>query len=424
MTPAVLDAAPGQAVTYELRVRNTGTVVDEFTFEPLGDAAPWVEVDRPVLPLFPGAEEAVQVSVTPPRAAQTPSGTMPFAVRVASREDPEGSAVAEATVEVGTFVDLFAELVPRTARGRRQGSTDLAVDNRGNLPIALALSGVDEDGLLDIRVEPPAVTTDPGTATFADVVVRPKKAFWRGPSKTLPFQVVAGREDVDEALVVDGTLVQEPLVPKWALRGLMAFLLLALLFIPLWLAFLKPEIQSAAREAAAEEVAEVMAENAGAGGGGGSEAEGAGGGGGSDGEGGGGDGGATATPPTPDTVPPPAPAPVPQALRLAVSAAPGGGTDVDTFPVLPGQVFRLTDVVLQNPEGDTGRLEVQRDGAPLLSLALQNFRDIDYHFVAPIVFTEGQTLQLHVRCDAVAPRSGSPERCTPSGSFVGFLGPP
>lgn len=86
-----------------------------------------------------------------------------------------------------------------------------------------------------------------------------------------------------------------------------------------------------------------------------------------------------------------------------------------------GQLLRLTDIVLQNPQGDSGRLEVRRDGDVLLTLALQNFRDIDYHFVAPILFGEGSSLQLSLVCDAVTAPATS---CRPSGSFVGFLAEP
>lgn len=423
LNPANLVVAAGETATFELRVRNTGTVVDEFTFEVLGDVPDWIQVEPPVLPLFPAGEETVRVLVTPPRASTTASGTIPFAIRAVSREDPEGSAVAEATVDVAPFTDLFIELVPRTARGRRRAKTDLAVDNRGNLPVHLDLAGFDPDELLGVLVDPGAMTSEPGTATFADVQIRPAKTFWRGPSKTLPFQVVATPvraegegEGEGERLTATGTMVQEAMVPRWALRGALLFLLLLLALIPIWFAFLKPRVESTARDAAQEEVQEALiaagidpdgAGDADAGGGGGAE------------QGGGEDGGGEDDTTTTTTPPPPADEGPgePTDLRLAVSAGPGS-TSTSPFTVPSGQVLRITDIVLQNPQGDSGRLEVRRDGAVLLSLALQNFRDIDYHFVAPIVFQSGQSLELRVECEAVlAPAT----QCAPAGSFVGFL---
>ena len=47
---------PGAGASLEIRVRNTGQVVDQFSLDILGDAAPWTTVEPPSLSLFPGAE--------------------------------------------------------------------------------------------------------------------------------------------------------------------------------------------------------------------------------------------------------------------------------------------------------------------------------------------------------------------------------
>ncbi len=46
-------------------------------------------------------------------------------------------------------------------------------------------------------------------------------------------------------------------------------------------------------------------------------------------------------------------------------------------------------------------------------IGLGNFRDLDYHFVAPIVFTAGQKLVLAADCTSPG--------CTPGAYFAGFL---
>ena len=55
VTPAV-SVEPGGTVTVAVKVRNTGTVVDEFVLDVLGDAAGWATVAPPAVNLFPGAE--------------------------------------------------------------------------------------------------------------------------------------------------------------------------------------------------------------------------------------------------------------------------------------------------------------------------------------------------------------------------------
>src|SRR5215831_8280718 len=156
VTPAVA-VEPGQEASVEVRVRNTGTVVDEFALDVLGDAAGWAAAEPPTLSLFPGAEGTAKIVFRPPRASTTPSGSVPFGLRARSREDPAGSAVEEGSVEVGAFTEPFAELVPRTSRGSGSGSHDLALDNRGNARVNAELEATDADRQLKFDIKPPAV---------------------------------------------------------------------------------------------------------------------------------------------------------------------------------------------------------------------------------------------------------------------------
>ncbi|MFI8860740.1 hydrogenase expression protein, partial [Streptomyces prasinus] len=41
LEPVSTTVDPGGGATVRLRVRNTGDVVDEYRFEPVGDLAPW-----------------------------------------------------------------------------------------------------------------------------------------------------------------------------------------------------------------------------------------------------------------------------------------------------------------------------------------------------------------------------------------------
>ena len=86
-----------------------------------------------------------------------------------------------------------------------------------------------------------------------------------------------------------------------------------------------------------------------------------------------------------------------------------------TFTPPAGKSYQLTDIVLENPKGDTGTITVLRSGTPLMVLALDNFRDLDYHFVSPIVFPSGAKLQLNAACS-------SPD-CTPGMYFDGYTLP-
>jgi len=69
--------------------------------------------------------------------------------------------------------------------------------------------------------------------------------------------------------------------------------------------------------------------------------------------------------------------------------------------------------VLQNPGGSTGSLVIKRDGDILLSVSLENFRDLDYHFVTPLTFPAGTKLVLEAACTSAT--------CTPAALFSGAL---
>src|SRR5438874_1254564 len=130
VTP-VVSAAPGGAGAAEVRIRNIGTVVDQFVINLLGEASAWATVDPPFVSLFPGAEETVTVNFRPPRSSSVIAGGIPFGVRVSSKEDPDFSAVEEGSVQISGFAAVTAKLVPRTSQGRSGGEHRLEVTNTG-----------------------------------------------------------------------------------------------------------------------------------------------------------------------------------------------------------------------------------------------------------------------------------------------------
>jgi hypothetical protein len=73
-----VEVAPGTRVSLELLVRNTGTVVDQFTVDVLGPAAAWARAEPPAVSLFPQAEETVTIVFAPPRLSSTTPGADAF----------------------------------------------------------------------------------------------------------------------------------------------------------------------------------------------------------------------------------------------------------------------------------------------------------------------------------------------------------
>jgi hypothetical protein len=183
------EVEPGESVSWSYRIRNSGQVVDQFMIDVVGDAGEWATAEPAEVNLFPGGEEEVTITFAPPRSSSVPAGEVAFAVRIVSSEDTAGSAVVEGTIRVLPFDEMNAELVPRTIRLKRRGTTELAVDNAGNTSRSVQFFIEQEEDNLRVIVDPTVMDLTPGKATFANVTVRPKRTFWRGQPKTLPFQI-------------------------------------------------------------------------------------------------------------------------------------------------------------------------------------------------------------------------------------------
>lgn len=408
---STLEVEPGGQVSGQLTVRNTGDVVDEFSFEVLGDAAGWTVVDPATLRLFPNTEQSATVRFQPPRAPTTPVGEVPFGIKVVPTEDPGGSAVAEGSLQVAPFSDVFAELLPHTSKGRRSAKHELAVDNRGNERVNADVTAVDQEDVLDFDVDPPGMVSEPGTASFGTLKVSSSERHWRGPPVSRPFQVMV-HPDGEEPLELDGTMVQEAMIPSWLPKALLALLLLLALLAVLWFTLLRPTLESAAREAVEEPLEELSEQNAAqdeqiqAAAQQASEAQ-------QD-----GDGSAAGGEATPEPTPEPTTTEVAFDDRLAASDGTGDAVGTDTFTVGSEETLRLTDVLLENPQGHAGFVRLLRNDGVLVEVALENFRSLDYHFVSPVVFAGDDVLVLEVEC--AEPAEGADE-CDAAAYVTGRL---
>lgn len=400
-----LDAG-GEAVV-PLQIRNNGQVVEGYQISVIGAPGAWATVEPATVSLYPGTTTTATVTFRPPRSARTPAGEQAFGVKVLPTEHPELTVVPEGVVEVLPFLETTAELIPRTSQGRR-GRHKVAVDNRGNVPVNVLVEAASDGERVGFKVDPVGLVIEPGEARFVSVTVKARKQIWRGQPVTHPFVVGVSPQD-STPVELDGSYVQTPVVPKWLLWLLLGLVLLVGTVLALWFWLLKPTIESQAKEAAeasAEEAA-VAAEEAAA------AAEDAG--------GAANDAKKAADEAEENTGREPEPrvkvTDVSPRLNVIV-----GGTGTDTYD-LPGpdDTFSLTDVVFSNPQGDFGRVQVIVDDDVRLEHALENFRDLDFHFVSPIMVNDDVTLRVVCRSPGEPPDAAVPDTCDVSVLLGGEL---
>lgn len=409
-----LTVDPGQTATCQLSLSNTGTIVEQFAIMILGDGAEWVRSEPPVVSMFPGAQQTVTLRFTPPREHTTPTGPIPFAVKVIPSNEPDSSVTEEGVITVGSFNDVGAELLPRVVSGRIGGRQRLAVDSRGNLPLPVEITARDPAEAIRFRVRPASLTTVPGSAHFVRIRIKPRKRFWKGPAQLKQYQIQVDAAD-EKPLVLDGQFKQSAVLPKWFFALIALLIALALL----WYLILRPAIRDTAVNAnksalaaqaaqtkqlqtqvsAAQKQASSASQTANAALAGSKQTT------------------TTSTTlkklvsaaPTTSTTAttvvastaPPVTSPTDG--NLQVVAAPGSTATDATQSVASGTYLELSDLVIQNVSGSSGVARIERvvPGQPVQDLLIENLSELtdqEYTFSTPIVFTHDQQLQLRVDC--------------------------
>ncbi|MEI7034375.1 hypothetical protein [Streptomyces pratensis] len=430
-------AVPGEETALPLQVLNSGRTVEEYRFEVVGACAAWSTVEPAVLSLYPGDSGTVSLVLRPPRDAAVPAGESTFGIRVVPAGGQDDTVVPEGRVTVLPFHETTAELVPRGSTGARSGRHQFAVDNRGNVPVTVRLGAQPGTEQARVAFAVPELRIEPGHAKFARLRIRPAKRMWRGTPVTHAFQVFAAPqpaegEEPPAPVLVDGSYQQEPILPRWLPRALITAAVVLIALVGIWYLLLRPAVKSAAREAvtpeavrsaAAADRSDVPVEGGpgGAGSSGGAVA------------GVGPDGGASGPTPSPSpsatgsgdaegSTGAVAAAGDPTSAQVRVQDGVGGGSNTGTALEVPaGHVFQLTDIVVQNPQGDAGTVVVTAgEDTRVLSLGLENFRDSDYHFVTPILVPAGGRVTMTIDCRRVGRPVGAPapSRCT-SSMFLG-----
>lgn len=417
-----LTVAPGGVATTTLTVRNGLDIVEAYSLEVVGDCAAWTTVEPARVSLYPGTSTTVTVRLAPPRSPAARAGEFPLGIRVLPTERPDLVTVPETTVTVTPFQELQAAIAPRRRRGWLRGRYRTSARNLGNAPGTVVFTPGQAGEDLRFKVTPEKLRLEPGESGEVRVQARARKLIWFGKQATWPFEVTVSPEEVGppgeepvpapaepptaaQRPVLSGEFLQIPIFPRWLLALLAA--LIALLLA--WFALVRPAVRSSAKQAAEQAVAQQSATPVAATGG---------------------EPAAPAPGGTPNQGKPAAGQPSagqpssgsrggsgPGGLALPGTGQQSSATiDVQTanaaastgsYQVPHGKVFDITDIVAANFQGDQGLLTITAGKQTITTIALETFRNQDYHWVTPIQVPEDQAVTVNVTCEAPGtPASG------------------
>ncbi len=415
-----VEVQPGGAARCHVLVRNNSAVVDQFVFAVRGDVVDWTEVKPARVNLMPHQEITVELTFSPPRSSEVLAGEHAVALQVSSRGGPGGAVVQEGTVVVAPFTEVETGIVPVTSSSRRRGKHTVAIDNNGNHPHGVEVTAADPDSKLTFKIRPHAPRLEPGTATFVKVTARPKRYFWKGPNRHLPFQVtviIPGGAPIE----VDAGLEQGPLIPQrffWLFSILLAILLALVVIVtallrqrpvsiagpsPTFTPTPTPTPSTTRPRTTTPAPTSTAARTTPAGGTGGVARRPGAGTGGSGGDGDGGDVNTTTF-----------------TIRAQAFPGVGGGPQLFAYVVPDGPRHRVTSVVLRNPSADVGEVRVRHGDRVIATVDLADVdRDGTDALVlgpdrAPLV-APGERVVLAVTC------RNARDACTPFGTFTAAL---
>jgi len=379
LEPAATTSMPGTAVPLALRIHNTEFTAQMVTVHPTGALADYTVVEPASFELAPDESVDVSYVVTLPLSLAPGLHTSAMSVSVGEAE----VATTEATIEVTAVAAHVALIGPPRSKSASNGRHRITIENRGNVAVEATVVAMTEDPTIAIQPDTSRLWVEPGTSTFVDITVIPNEKFWNGPPVEHGFMIATiGSDGLSYDL--HGVFEQRPRLRPWwgpALAGAAVALLIGTI---LWFAVLAPYVRSTADDANAADraaldakIAELDASAA--------EAE-------------------------------ELPLGQPGDLRLSVDAS-EGQSETDTFRVPASTVWSVTDIIFQNPTGAAGQVTLMRDDDVLLDEQLANFRDLDFHLVAPFVFEGGSNITMSVTCEAPGPSAST---CSVSTTLTGF----
>jgi hypothetical protein len=388
------DVSPGEAAVLRLTVVNLGDTTDTFTISPVGLAAGWSTVRPATVTLFGGAQDEIEIEVRPPLLPSTTAGATALSVRVVPAGDPDDVATAETTLHVAATHDRRLHVLQPALRARRSARYELMLENRGNAPANCRLHLHDPSGRVEADFDPPAAGVEPGASLLIRARVHTTRLQWERRPRTVPFRFDADQPGSPTASA-PATLVQAPVVPErfWWRLVVVAALLGAL--AAAWWGAVLPAVRDAADDAVADRLPAVSTPTTVAGG---------------------------VEPPVSvvsTTLPGPTAEGTPFTTRL-VASVPPGQTDSWAYVVPAGQHLAITDLVLQNPNTDSGVASLLRGNELLFTWRLDNvLTDVPQAFVTPIEVASGEQLVLQVACAGVGdPTVGA---CAPALQVLGRL---
>ncbi|MEJ8632149.1 hypothetical protein [Streptomyces sp. MS2.AVA.5] len=225
-------------MTAHLRIWNESRIVDAYRLTLIGPPAHWPgsEADLGQLAVYPGTYEKINIPLVLPRDSNLAPGTLVFAVRVSSTENPNAIALPEGIIQVGKFHATDVAMIRRRAAGALWSSNLVQLRNTGNAVTTFRLRADPEDEVapLRTRLRRSRLKLQPGEAARVGLSTRVTGPTVTGRATTWRVTVRISAPPMEECTVAF-VHRQRPIMPKPALRAAIALAAAVVATTALWL---------------------------------------------------------------------------------------------------------------------------------------------------------------------------------------------
>jgi hypothetical protein len=173
VAPERADAAPGDALSFDVTVKNASDIVEHYGVEFLGlPNGATVRTEPEVAKLRPSESATLTVRVQLPVQPPAPAGTYVVGALVRSPYRQDVSRCVEIPVELASVQEITVRASPEVVTGGRAGRYTVEVANGGNSPVRLYLNATDPERRVTTTFEPPSVDLPPGTSAQSLLTVQ------------------------------------------------------------------------------------------------------------------------------------------------------------------------------------------------------------------------------------------------------------
>jgi serine/threonine protein kinase len=226
VAPTMLAVTPGQVLTAELSIANTGEIVENLQLAMEGAPTTWLQGLPEQINLNPGGQRRVPFQIVVPPVAESVARRYEVRIRADSLVHQGDYVRVELQLTVLPFYGCTVGVRPRQRSGWLRARYMVAVRNLGNAPVTMRLGGEDEEQSLRYGFDPFLMEIEPGRQVSVPLRLSASWPHWFGQRETRSFEVVA--QSAETSARGDARFAQRPLIPLWLLTLLPLLLLLAL----------------------------------------------------------------------------------------------------------------------------------------------------------------------------------------------------